>query len=365
MNVRQPIPDSKPIAHISSSSSSMNAGNGDESATAAPYPTFTLSVAGLLAVGLFAKAFSASRQARISRHEADSWRQVALRLVDRGEGKLTYEEVDQVRRAKWVERGCPPPPSPIRVPERVRSHVPSKQDEAQTGDHRNLKQTYTSEARSGYDPIHPHEDWDWTPADWPVKRSSWHRSRLPPWSIGFSRTAKAPSKPSEHLVEPVAQHITPTVRPKHGLEAAIAAHQTGASAEELLFQSAVWPDAQPAEPNAVAGESAFIAEEVINEILEQQHKVLQKSKAVVSNSSAAASKRPRTVIECQTTKKKEAENGKAWITFDATSQRPEKTIILETNDPSVERVDALERQVWALLRRIEDLERYGQTGRRF
>lgn len=152
------------------------------------------------------------------------------------------------------------------------------------------------------------------------------------------------------------QVITPH---KHGLEAAIAAHQTGASAEELLFQSAAWPDTQPVEPDVVAvGESAFIVDEIIMEVLDELQRAQPKRGG---NPTAVNTNRPKTVIECQKQKKVDCtkkEDEKAWINFDNSKEA-------KKSQHDADRIEAMERQLWALFQRLEDLERFGQNGRRF
>jgi len=55
----------------------------------------------------------------------------------------------------------------------------------------NVNNTFANNNKSLYSAIHPHEDWDWTPADHPKPRKSWQKSRLPPWTVGFTSTPKA------------------------------------------------------------------------------------------------------------------------------------------------------------------------------
>jgi hypothetical protein len=55
----------------------------------------------------------------------------------------------------------------------------------------NVNNTFANNNKSLYSAIHPHEDWDWTPADHPRPRKPWQKSRLPPWSVGFTSTPKA------------------------------------------------------------------------------------------------------------------------------------------------------------------------------
>lgn len=334
-------------------------------------PTFTLALAAFVAVALVGKTFGATRRATLARHEAESWRRVAIRLVDRGEGRLSPEEIDQVRQTRWARRGCPPRAPAILNPSsksnsRAQANIrstpeerrPSSDNQTLVNDGLTGKRTETEQLSSKdhhsdvllnkprrstssrfsslFSPIHPHEDWDWTPSDWPPSRSSWRRNRLPPWSIGFTNAARADTNTQR-----------PTDSPRKGIEAAIEAHQADNQVEEMLFQSAVWPDMQTYEH---AGESAFVADEVVKEVLEKQARQIKVRKKV---SDRKVQEAPETISECRKPAK---------VVDAAPTERP-----TQPSAPLVDyaRVQALERQVWALMARIEDLERFGHLRRRF
>lgn len=98
-----------------------------------------------------------------------------------------------------------------------------------------VNNTFVRNNRSLYSAIHPHEDWNWTPADHPKTRKSWQKSRLPPWTVGFTSTPKA------------QEIISSSIAPRSDIEIA---HGKNLSEDWRPFET------------ADISEAEFIAEEV-------------------------------------------------------------------------------------------------------
>lgn len=202
-----------------------------------------------------------------------------------------------------------------------------------------------------YSAVHPHEDWDWVPADHPPARNSWKRNQLPPWTVGFSSAPKSQANSSS----------------SEGAEMSTKQDESS-DLEELLLRSAIWPDSDPLK----SSEAAFIVDEVYKDLSnKKQHQQLQRpeqSSTVEKQSEPAQNK----VSDC----KKELLNSKPWTESD--SQKRNETVLIAEQvfkdlgnskrqqsirytaaikeEMESEKVKALERQVWALLARSQALE---------
>ena len=161
-----------------------------------------------------------------------------------------------------------------------------------------------SHDRSLYAAIHPHEDWDWTPADHPRPNKPWKKSRLPPWTVGFtstpSTTLKAQEVTKQKAVEPQAE-------------------EEEESHDDLTLRAAIWPDSDPLH----ASEVSSIAEEVFSEV--------SKRKEQSSKNGEEMEKEGRDEVEAE--KKHTQEIGEGSEVF-----------------------QQLERHIWALLERSQALE---------
>lgn len=120
--------------------------------------------------------------------------------------------------------------------------------------------------KSLYSAIHPHEDWDWTPADHPRPKGSWKRHRLPPWSVGFTCAARAPSSTASPAPSTAVHSELNATRSK---PAAVSDEKV----DDWMIRSAIWPDTDPLR----ASEAAFIADAVFKELVKDTRPVKSSS----------------------------------------------------------------------------------------
>jgi hypothetical protein len=271
--------------------------------------TFTLMACTVLTVALAAKTIRSSHRARHARHEAQAWKRVSMALIDRGYGVRASKGRTLERLEGEGEWG-----NELNRKKRVPGNLINIQvEEAKVAEvsHATLPKdaikpqfTPTPSPRSSlYSPIHPHEDWDWTPADHPRPAQSWRRTKLPPWSIGITSAPKAPSSsPLQVKVKDM---------PKEAKAATTGEKKEDVDLDEYLLRSAVWPDSDP----LGASEAAMIAEQVFKEVEDEKKWPITPIKAIKA-----------------------------------------KRILQSSVKGDSEKVQVLERQIWALLMRAQALE---------
>ncbi|UZJ54152.1 hypothetical protein CBS101457_003472 [Exobasidium rhododendri] len=289
-------------------------------------------IAGL---ALAAKTIRSSTRARHACHEARAWRKVSMALLRReGQGEslrprtLRAHQLDPtskslVEGAQEAEEGGDKiaASSTSMRPGNWHSSYDVESDTFRTnsateegkGTAFNAAKVHAAppshsvklpSTRSLYSAVHPHEDWDWTPADHPRPTGSWRRSRLPPWTIGITSSPNTPSTPS-----PEIQVEANTVGRAPGGDT-----PQSNNADDWMLRSMMWSNLEP----LCATEAAFIADEVYRET----------AKELRSPTSSANQTKP--------------------------AMRVKRTMTSPKDDPS--KIQALEAQIWALLSRQQALE---------
>ena len=238
------------------------------STATAPATTFTLAACTLLTLALTAKTIHSTIGARHARHDARAWRRVSMALLERRHG--TRHAREGAPRSSWTDVGpsptrqapaCSAGPAAVAASATRPTTMPAANPTPPPYTHNPLPASQTT--------THPHEDWDWVPADYPRRpRQSWKHFRMP------------------------------THR------------QTGSKADAddgnlWLLRSALWPEADALQPS----ESTFIAGEAVEDASSERQ-----GSATVHGGSESAMR------------------------------------------ATTDRVEALERQVWALLARAKALE---------
>lgn len=280
--------------------------------------TFTLLAWAALTGALAAKAIRSSQRARQASHDARAWKQTSLALINnnrnartanhsrfsnstlkekRGKNDHEYgtsaresveslrESITRVEEAKREAsarktRSFPDYIRNTNAQDHAKLDLPSEAQSKQQNQRASETQTFQESLEEGhratqkrdykpnfiastqttrllYSEIHPHEDWDWTPADHPRPSHSWKRHRLPSWSIGFT---SAPTVKAKEQV--VTEEKTSSLGPE--------------DMDEWLIHSAIWPDSDPLR----ASEAAMIADEVFKEAAKQPGPPIPQAKPI-------------------------------------------------------------------------------------
>lgn len=338
--------------------------------------SFTLAACTVLAVYLAAKTLRSSKQARQAGHDARAWRRVSMALLDRGKGGGRFE---QSLDAEWTEGRSRRPPGGLRNLDAMSDSAKSTAQQPRVAAEREEQARFDAIAKDGirgecspsevkaqpqpkpcqspssktsstsslYSEVHPHEDWNWTPSDYPRSPDRWKRNRLHPWTI---KSTSMPQKPSTNFPPPTTRKAwpsiltacrmtPPSVAPAPPTNPPVATKEVGrdsepASWEEEMLRYIIWPDSEP----CGMAETTCIAEA----ILADGH-LKQKNGPIISPLRKAILKRksiakPRSILDI------------------ANAARAARQKQSDADRANAERVQALERQVWALLSRAEKLE---------
>lgn len=338
---KDPLPTGVPIAfmdrrkekEVQQNKSSRSARTGEHQPDILKGIALTASIIGL--AGLMRRGILANRRARAARADANAWRRVALRLSD---SKWQHKndammKGSQANTASSFEAGSPlekrgPGLEPTSI-----SNVTPQEPKPRA----NALKTY----------VHPHEDWDWIPSDFPRMRTGTHRwnySRLPPWSIGFSSTHMATKKLDQSTSKRKDPIVDESPSDTEAFNPALANGDERPRSTEvdkvptdqnLHVEEQVLGDYRLCDIPSKMEESAFIADEIVREVMDD-HNRRQKREA-----------RNETVQHIK------------GATADTSSgpEMTEKQFLKDGVTNENFRLKALEAQVWALLSRIDELER--------
>lgn len=374
-----------------------------------------LTTCALLATILAAKTIRSGHRLRNAQHDARAWRRVTMTMIEKG-GDSSFRSLHQHGKLPSLLGHMKDEKRSLLDAKRIRNHataIPRKEsvereDEAfksatsskhpslslssefseakesstptSTSSSPKLVPAMSSEWRKAvshpmawtassssnpiYSAVHPHEDWDWVPADHPPARTSWRKSRLPPWTVGFSSAPKSRVDLTNIRVSQSSMKDDET-----------------SDLEEHLLRSAIWPDSDPLK----SSEAAFIVDEILKESShkKQQQQTQQsiklgteRARAQVKESESMGNKLNSTIwTESDTQKRNEAvlmadeifkdlNNSKKHHSNQQTTGASKEDVKAKatlkpspiSNNEESEKVKALERQVWALLARSQALE---------